>query len=134
MKYIWGIYTSIYHNDFKARPTLAPRFFQHSTSMQILHFMWCIFMSSFSNDRLNQWMFDYPCVLEVFLQFVFSLFLYGLVWLVLLAQVLLHPQLIFPSKTWFFEIYLNFQWHKSLKNQYLPHSKSKSYQINSIKS
>jgi len=31
-----------------------------------------------------------------------------------------------------FGIYLNFQWHKSLKNQYLPHSKSKSYQINSI--
>jgi hypothetical protein len=31
-----------------------------------------------------------------------------------------------------FEIYLNFQWKKSLKNQYLPHSKSKSYQINSI--
>jgi hypothetical protein len=35
-----------------------------------------------------------------------------------------HP---FPSKTWFFGIYLNFQWQKSLKNQYLPHSKSKSY-------
>jgi len=27
-----------------------------------------------------------------------------------------------------------FQWQKSLKNQYLPHSESKSYQINSIKS
>jgi hypothetical protein len=36
--------------------------------------------------------------------------------------VLPHPQLIFPSKTWFFGIYLNFQWQKSLKNQYLPHS------------
>jgi hypothetical protein len=48
--------------------------------------------------------------------------------------VLLHPQLIFPSKTWFFGIYLNFQWHKSLKNQYLPHFESKSYQITSIKS
>jgi hypothetical protein len=44
------------------------------------------------------------------------------------------PQLIFPSKTWFFGIYLNFQQQKSLKNQYLPHSESKSYQINSIKS
>ncbi len=31
-----------------------------------------------------------------------------------------------------FGIYLNFQWKKSLKNQYLPHSESKSYQINSI--
>jgi len=31
-----------------------------------------------------------------------------------------------------FGIYLNFQWQKSLKNQYLPHSESKSYQINSI--
>jgi hypothetical protein len=29
---------------------------------------------------------------------------------------------------------LNFQWQKSLENQYVPHSKSKSYQINSIKS
>jgi hypothetical protein len=37
-------------------------------------------------------------------------------------------------KTWFFGIYLNFQRQKSLKNQYLPHSESKSYQINSIKS
>jgi hypothetical protein len=26
------------------------------------------------------------------------------------------PQLIFPSKTWFFGIYLNFQGQKSLKN------------------
>jgi len=47
---------------------------------------------------------------------------------------LLHPQLIFPSKTCFFGIYLNFQQQKSLINQYLPHSESKSYQINSIKS
>jgi hypothetical protein len=53
-----------------------------------------------------------------------------------LAEVLPHPQLIFPSKTWFFGIYLNFQWKKSLKNQYLPHSESKSYQKkrNAIKS
>jgi hypothetical protein len=29
---------------------------------------------------------------------------------------------------------LNFQQQKSLKNQYLPHSESKSYQINSINS
>jgi hypothetical protein len=32
-----------------------------------------------------------------------------------------------------FKIDLNFQWQKSLKDQYLPHSESKSYQINSIK-
>ncbi len=51
-----------------------------------------------------------------------------------LAQVLPHPQLIFPSKTWFLGIYLNFQQQKSLKNQYLPHSESKSYQLHSIKS
>jgi hypothetical protein len=57
-----------------------------------------------------------------------------LVWPVPLAQVLPRPQLIFPSKTCFFGIYLNFQLQKSLKNQYLPHSESKSYQINSIKS
>jgi hypothetical protein len=53
------------------------------------------------------------------------------VWPVPLAQVLSRPQLIFPSKSWLFGIYFNF--HKSLKNQYLPHSESKSYQINSIK-
>jgi hypothetical protein len=57
-----------------------------------------------------------------------------LVWPVPLAQVLPHPQLIFPSKTWFFGIYLNFQQQKSLKNKYLQYSESKSYQINSIKS
>ncbi len=51
-----------------------------------------------------------------------------------LAQMLPRPQLIFPSKTWIFGIYLNFQWQKSLLNQYLPHSESKSYQIHSIKS
>ncbi len=60
--------------------------------------------------------------------------LYFRIKLVLLAQVLPRPQLIFPSKTWFFGIYVNFQWQKPLKNQYLPHSESKSYQINSIKS
>jgi len=49
---------------------------------------------------------------------------------VLLAQVLPHPQLNFPSKIGFFRIYLNFQWQKSLQNQYLPHSESKSYQKN----
>jgi hypothetical protein len=51
------------------------------------------------------------------------------VWHVPLAQVLSHPQLIFPSKTWFFGIYLNFEQQKALKNQFLPHSESKSYQI-----
>jgi hypothetical protein len=51
-----------------------------------------------------------------------------------LAQVLPRPQLIFPFKTWFFGFCLNFQWQKSLNNQYLPHSESKSYQINFIKS
>ncbi len=37
---------------------------------------------------------------------------------------------------WFFSPkpgFKKFQWQKSLKNQYLPHSESKSYQINSIK-
>jgi hypothetical protein len=61
-------------------------------------------------------------------------FEYLLAWLVPLAQVLPRPQLIFPSKTWFFGIYLNFQWEKSLRTQHLAHSESKSYQINSIKS
>ncbi len=55
-----------------------------------------------------------------------------LVWPVLLAQVLPRPQLIFPSKTWFFGIYLNFQQQKWIQNYYLPYSESKSYQINSI--
>ncbi len=57
-----------------------------------------------------------------------------LIWMVNI-QMLPCPQLIFPSKfTWFFGIYLNYQQQKSLKNQYLPPSESKSYQINSIKS
>jgi hypothetical protein len=38
------------------------------------------------------------------------------------------------QKTRFFGIYLNFQQQKSLKNQYLQNSESKSYQINSINS
>jgi hypothetical protein len=41
-----------------------------------------------------------------------------LVWPVLLAEVLLRPQLIFPSKTWFFEIYLYFQQQKKF---YISH-------------
>ncbi len=49
-------------------------------------------------------------------------------------RVLPRSQLSFPSKTWFFGIYLNFQQQKPLQNQYLTHSESKSYQINSIKS
>ncbi len=51
----------------------------------------------------------------------------------LLGRELPHSQLIFPSKTWFFGIYLKFQWQKSLKNQYLPHSESKSYPRKFIK-
>jgi hypothetical protein len=43
-------------------------------------------------------------------------------------------QLISPSKTWSFMINLNFQRQKSLKNQYLHHPKSKSYETYSIKS
>jgi hypothetical protein len=46
----------------------------------------------------------------------------------LLAQVLPHPQLIFLPKPGFLE----FIW--VFNGRYLPHSKSKSYQINSIKS
>jgi hypothetical protein len=41
-------------------------------------------------------------------------FIDRLVWLVPFAQVLLHVQPIFPSKTWFLEFYLNFQQQKSL--------------------
>ncbi len=52
----------------------------------------------------------------------------------LLAQVLSCLQLIFPSKSWFLGIYLNFQWQKSLLNQYLPDFESKPYQINSLES
>jgi hypothetical protein len=36
-----------------------------------------------------------------------------------LAHVLPHPQLTFPSKTWFFGVYLGFHHQKSIKNQYL---------------
>ncbi len=52
-------------------------------------------------------------------------------------QVLPCSELIFPSKTWFFGIYLNFQRQKSFKNHptfNLPHFETKSYQIDSIKS
>ncbi len=51
------------------------------------------------------------------------------IFVILTQHWLPRHQLIFPSKTWFFGIYLNFQWQKSLKNQHLPRSKSKSYQI-----
>jgi hypothetical protein len=37
------------------------------------------------------------------------------VWPIPLAQVLPHPQLIFPSKTWFSGMYLNFQQQNHLK-------------------
>jgi hypothetical protein len=58
------------------------------------------------------------------------LFSCSLVWPMLSAQ-----SVTMSSTDFFFlGIYLNFQWHKSHKNQYLPHSESKSYQINSIKS
>jgi hypothetical protein len=57
------------------------------------------------------------------------------VWPVPLAQLLPQPQLIFPSRTWFF---WEFIWIFSSRNHLkinIPHnSESKSYQINSIKS
>jgi hypothetical protein len=37
------------------------------------------------------------------------------------AQVLPRPQLFFPSKIWYFGIYLNFQGQKSIKNKYIPY-------------
>jgi len=40
----------------------------------------------------------------------------------------------FLPKPGFLGIYFNFQWQKSFKNQYLPHSESKYKQINSIRS
>jgi len=52
---------------------------------------------------------------RIFFIFMFSpdtQWIYILVW-----PMLPHPQLIFPFKTWFFGIYLNFQRQKSLKNQ-----------------
>jgi len=47
-----------------------------------------------------------------------------------LAQVLPRPQLNFPFKTWFFfgNLFEFSAAEKSLKNQYLPRSESKSYQ------
>jgi hypothetical protein len=85
--------------------------------------------------------FSHMSVWNLFFNLIFNLYLfrimffkYILVWPVPLAQVLPRPWLIFPSKTWLLGIYLNFQWQKSAKNQYFPHSESKSYHINSIKS
>jgi len=50
-------------------------------------------------------------------------------------SVLPHPQVIFPSKTLVFWNLFEFSVAEiTKKNQYLPHSESKSYQINSIKS
>jgi hypothetical protein len=40
-----------------------------------------------------------------------NIYLCTLLWLVPLAQGLRHSQLMFPSKTWFFGIYLNNQNH-----------------------
>jgi len=52
-----------------------------------------------------------------------------------LARVLLCPQLIFPSKTSFFGIYLKFSAPEITLKINISHvSESKSYQINSIKS
>jgi hypothetical protein len=57
-----------------------------------------------------------------------SCIIHILVWLVPLAQVLPHLQLIFPSKTWFF---WEFIWIFSSRNHLkTSHSESKSYQIN----
>ncbi len=61
-------------------------------------------------------------------------------WPVPLAQVLPHPQLHFPSKTWIFWNLFEFSVAEitsksiSFKIKINPHFESKSYQINSIKS
>jgi hypothetical protein len=86
---------------------------------------------------LYKWLYVVSCVwvhLSYFYWHPKVLFHVILVWPVPSTQMLPHPQVIFPSETWFFGIYLNFQRQKSFKNQYLSHSESKSYQINSIKS
>ncbi len=92
--------------------------------------------------KVSSWAAESKSALTLLL---FSFFFWGgfgfwkfissiLVWPVPLAQVLPRPQLIFPSKTWFFGIYLNFQLQKSLKIQCLSHSESKPLPNNSIKS
>jgi hypothetical protein len=76
--------------------------------------------------------------------FFFNLFWCTLVWLVPLAQVWTnyknretqHVNIVLQCMYRFFELPNmkgNHAW-KSLETQYLPHSESKSYQINSIKS
>jgi hypothetical protein len=51
-----------------------------------------------------------------------------------LAQVLPHPQLIFPSKTWSLEFIWIFSGRNHLKSNISHIPNPKSYQINSIKS
>ncbi len=88
------------------------------------------FSTDFSFQRHEPWLIDGPSKCKgsstmwsmyLFLwsslwrkHALFSLTYCILVWPVLLAQVLPHPQLIFPSKTCFFGIYLNFQCQKLL--------------------
>jgi hypothetical protein len=133
--------------------TFIFQFYQMSLQREILHlfWMWLPFTSFFSYFILT----SVACAIRPsvnplqnretqHLNIVFAMYVSMfwtakyerkscLNWMVSL-QMLPHSQLIFPSKTWLFEKKLNFQWQKSLKNQYIPHSKSKSYQINSIKS
>ncbi len=67
-------------------------------------------------------------------------FLNSQIWKEIILQLNVNPTnvTLFPTDFSFqnlvFGKILNFQWQKSFKNQYLPHSESKSYQINFIKS
>ncbi len=101
---------------------------------KVLHQQPCLGHSNHSLQMVGStWshVFDYICHIFTDIQKSFHVIL---VWPVLLTQLLPQPQVIFPSKTWFLGICLNFQRQKLFKNQYLSHSESKSYQINSIKS
>ncbi len=83
------------------------------------------------NRKLNMWTLFYNVCIDFF---------NSQIWKEIMLELNGKPSSVttfstdFPSKTWFFGIYLNFQQQKSLLNQYLAHSKSKSYQINFIKS
>jgi len=81
----------------------------------------CGFIWVILNSRLTK-------VSLIFLSFI-------LVWLVPLAQVLPHPQLIFPSKTWFFwNLFKIFSCRNHLKINISHILNPNLYQINSIKS
>jgi hypothetical protein len=129
--FYWSFWRAIYHmHDYKSKLNII--LFKASTSFKLV---WLVPLAQvwthYKTGKLNMWTLFCNVCIE---------FLNSQIRKEIMLELNGKPSSVTTFSTDFsfqnlvFWIYLNFQQERSLKNHYLPHSESKTYQINSIKS